>query len=80
MVQSDFCQKIKISRCRWPGYCGIAHNINRFQSRYKVFVLLIHFHEGKIPSTTVGPHPILSGAVGGDLGRNVGGGGAEVGL
>ena len=26
MVLSDFCEKIKISRCRWPGYCGIALN------------------------------------------------------
>ena len=25
MVLSDFCEKIKISRCRWPGYCSIAH-------------------------------------------------------
>ena len=24
MVLSDFCEKIKISRRRWPGYCGIA--------------------------------------------------------
>ena len=24
MVLSDFCEKIKISRWRWPGYCGIA--------------------------------------------------------
>ena len=30
MVQSDFCQKIKISRCRWPGYCGIAHSAPDF--------------------------------------------------
>ena len=24
MVLRDFCQKIKTSRRRWPGYCGIA--------------------------------------------------------
>ena len=27
MVLSDFCEKIKISRCRWPGYCSIAHSL-----------------------------------------------------
>ena len=26
MVLSDFCEKIKISRCRWPGYYSIAHS------------------------------------------------------
>ena len=26
MVLRDFGQKIKTSRCRWPGYYGIAHN------------------------------------------------------
>ena len=25
MVLRDFCQKNKISRCRWSRYCGIAH-------------------------------------------------------
>ena len=24
MVLSNFCEKIKISRFRWPGYCSIA--------------------------------------------------------
>ena len=28
MVLSDFCEKIKISRRRWPGYCGIAQNLD----------------------------------------------------
>ena len=26
MVLRDFCQKIKTSRRRWPGYYGIAHS------------------------------------------------------
>ena len=30
MVLSDFCEKIKISRRRWPGYCGIALHVCSF--------------------------------------------------
>ena len=29
MVLSDFCEKIKISRRRWPGYCGIAQSLHK---------------------------------------------------
>ena len=29
MVLRDFCQKIKTSRRRWPGYYGIAHYSDR---------------------------------------------------
>ena len=40
MVQSDFGQKIKISRCRWPGYCGIALDILDIVYIHKKSVIL----------------------------------------
>ena len=40
MVLRDFCQKIKTSQRRWPGYCGIAHYY-KFIPKLKAELMLL---------------------------------------
>ena len=52
MVLRDFCQKIKTSRRRWPGYYGIAHNRMSRETRYAMyfiaFMMSVKLHKYKI--------------------------------
>ena len=45
MVLRDFCQKIKTSRRRWPGYYGIAQNFKELFPENKNINMNVRHHE-----------------------------------
>ena len=49
MVLRDFCQKNKISRCRWSRYCGIAQKENMILNgvdKWSRFFILVDILKG----------------------------------